>query len=244
MASAEKKGLDTPRPGCILYTHALSSETMITGTAEQIAARIRGEIEEGRLAPGTPLNQVALAERFELSRIPVREALRLLTAEGYLDYRPNKGAVVAGALSVDETLEILEIREVLETRLMAHAVRHMTPQTLAEATESLRTLNRAGADEVAGIHQRFHTILFGAASRPHMAGIINGWRFRLAPRPDLDGRRKRDFAAATRDVHRRLMESCAKSDVRAVQRCVAEEYAIIRTVVGRSRASQARGRRG
>src|SRR5262249_41868482 len=157
--------------------------------------------------------------------------------------RPNKGAVVAGALSVDETLEILEIREVLETRLMVHAVSRMTPQTLADATESLNALNRAGPDEVAGIHQHFHTILFRAAHRPRMAGIINGWRFRLAPQPDLDGRRKRDFAAATRDVHRRLMEACSKPDLKAVQRCVNDEYAIIRVFVSRALPGRARGRR-
>jgi len=221
----------------------LSREASITGTADQIAARIRGEIESGKLPPGTPLNQVALANRFGLSRIPVREALRHLTAEGYLDYRPNKGAVVAGALSMDETLEILEIRELLEARLMTHAATHLTPSILAEAGESLRTLNRAGPDVVAGIHARFHTILFAAAARPHMVGIINGWRFRLAPRPEMDGRRKRDFATATRDVHRRLIEACVESDVKAVQRCVSDEYAIIRTFVGRSFAIRARGRR-
>jgi DNA-binding GntR family transcriptional regulator len=210
---------------------ALSRESDITGTAEQIAARIRGDIESGRLAPGTPLNQVALASRFGLSRIPVREALRHLTAEGYLEYRPNKGAVVAGGLPADETLEIIEIREVLETRLMAHAAAHMTQDVLSRAAESLRALNRAGVADVAGSHARFHTILFEAAARPHMAGIINGWRFRLHPHPHTDGRRKRDFARDTRDVHRRLMGACAKGDVREVRRCVAEEYEIIRRVV-------------
>src|SRR5690242_1083760 len=53
----------------------------IKGTAEQIADRVRAEIEAGRWAPGTPLNQVDLAARFGLSRIPVREALRHLAAE-------------------------------------------------------------------------------------------------------------------------------------------------------------------
>src|SRR2546422_1436645 len=183
-----------------------SRETLaITGTAEQIAARIRTEIEQGILGPGTPLNQVALATRFGLSRIPVREALRHLAAEGYLNYRPNKGAIVVGSLSAEETLEIIEIRECLEARLMEHAVPRLNPAILRRAAASLRALNHATASEVLGAHQRFHTLLFEAAGRPHMAGIINGWRFRLDPRPDVDERRKRAFALATRDVHRRLM---------------------------------------
>src|ERR1043166_5769504 len=66
----------------------------LKGTADQIADRVRREIEEGQLAPGAALNQVGLAARFGLSRIRVREALRQLAAEGYVTYRPNKGASV------------------------------------------------------------------------------------------------------------------------------------------------------
>jgi DNA-binding GntR family transcriptional regulator len=208
----------------------------ITGTAEQIAARLRNEIEEGVLGPGTPLNQVALATRFGLSRIPVREALMHLAAEGYLTYRPNKGAIVAGTLSREETLEIIEIRECLEGRLMKHAVPRLAPEILRRAEASLKALNQAAASEVPGAHSRFHTILFEAAERPRMADIINGWRFRLDPRPDVDGRRKRTFALATRDVHRRLMDACGRADARTVRRCVAEEYEIIRSAVSRADA--------
>src|SRR5262249_53025819 len=130
---------------------ALSKDSAITGTAEQIAARIRGDIESGRLAPGTPLNQAALAGRFGPSRIPVREALRHLSAAGSLEYGRNKGAIVAGVLPAEEALEIIEIRELLETRLMAHAATHMTQDILARAAESLRALNRAGVGEVANM---------------------------------------------------------------------------------------------
>src|SRR5216117_163765 len=122
-----------------LGSMSVSSEaTAITGTAEQIAARIRAEIEQGILGPGTALNQVVLATRFGLSRIPVREALRHLAAEGYLTYRPNKGAIVAGGLSPEETLEIIEIRECLEGRLMEHAVPRLNPAILRRAAASLK----------------------------------------------------------------------------------------------------------
>jgi len=160
----------------------------IKGTADQIADRVRAEIEDGRLEPGAELNQVDLAARFGLSRIPVREALRQLVAEGYVTYRPNKGAKVAGAVSPDEIQEILEIRECLETRLMDHAVGELTAETLREAAEALDALNRATtAPQVQGAHARFHSILFHPARRPRMSAIINGWRFRLLAHPDADG---------------------------------------------------------
>src|SRR5262245_58185810 len=90
-----------------------SQDLQIKGTAEQIADRVRMEIEEGRLAPGAPLHQGDLAARFGLSRIPVREALRQLSAEGYITYRPNKGANVVSALDPEDVEEVIEIRESL-----------------------------------------------------------------------------------------------------------------------------------
>jgi hypothetical protein len=63
--------------------------------------------------------------------------------------------------------------------------------------------------------------------------IINSWRFRLDAHPDVDGARKRAFARATRDVHRRLLDACRKRDRKAVARCVADEYEIIRTTRGK-----------
>ena len=204
----------------------------IKGTAEQIADQVRTEIEEGRLPPGAPLSQVELAARFGLSRIPVREALRHLAAEGYVTYRPNKGANVVSAVSAEDVEEIIEIRECLEARLMDCAVEKLTPDVLDEAAEALKALNRAStAQQVHGAHQRFHTLLYRAAERPRMAEIINGWRFRLDALPDVDGARKRAFALATRDVHRRLLDACRTRNRKAVGRCVAVEYGIIRATL-------------
>src|SRR5262249_30756224 len=192
------------------------------------------EIEEGRLAPGAPIHQAELAARFGISRIPVREALRHLAAEGYVTYRPNKGANVVSAVAPEEIEEIIEIRECLESRLMERAIGHLTPEILIEASDALDALNGARtAQQLLGAHQRFHTILFRAAQRPRMAAIINSWRFRLDAQPDLEGARKRAFARATRDVHRRLLEACRTGDRKAVVRCVVEEYGIIRATRGK-----------
>jgi DNA-binding GntR family transcriptional regulator len=216
----------------------LSSDSIqVTGTADQIAARLRVDIETGVLKRGTALNQVALAARFGLSRIPVREALRLLAAEGYLQYRPNKGAIVAAALTPGETLEILEIRECLEHRLMDHAVANLTASDLRRAEAALEAFNTATADEVVGLHRQFHAVLFAAAARPQMAGIIDAWRFRANPRGGLDAR---GFSRAAREVHRRLLSACARRDRRAVRRCVRDEYAIIRVSQGVAPAKRPR----
>src|SRR5262249_8272141 len=167
------------------------------------------EIEEGRLAPGAPIHQAELAIRFGMSRIPVREALRHLAAEGYVTYRPNKGANVVAAMGSQEIEEIIDIRECLEARLMDRAVGLLTRQTLAEAATALDALNRARSPEqLQGAHQRFHTILFRAVPRPRMIALINSWRFRLDIDSDIDGARKQAFVRATGEAHRRLLAAC------------------------------------
>jgi DNA-binding GntR family transcriptional regulator len=210
----------------------------IKGTAEQIADRVRMEIEEGRLAPGAALNQVELAGRFGLSRIPVREALRQLAAEGYVTYRANKGAVVVSALAPQEAEEIIEIRECLEVRLMDLASARLAAEDLREAEDALAAMNQAKSPhEIQGAHQRFHTILFHAAQRPRMAAIINSWRFRLDVHSGEDSTRKRAFVHATREVHEHLLDACRLRDRSAVERCVTTEYQIIRDTLGLGRAT-------
>jgi DNA-binding GntR family transcriptional regulator len=89
--------------------------------SEVVAESLRSAIRSGRLADGSELNQVALAEHFGVSRVPVREAMRQLQAEGWITARPHHRAVVH-ALSRERILEILELRALLETHLMAKAI--------------------------------------------------------------------------------------------------------------------------
>lgn len=199
---------------------------LLRGTADQIADQVRNEIESGGLAPGSQLSQVQLAARFGVSRIPIREALRQLQSEGYLIYRPNKGATVSTLPSGESLAEIVEIRECLEQRIMQHAAQHFTPALAARASELLKAMNRAAIEaDVRGAHERFHQTLFDAASRPKMAAIVNDWRFHYR----LD--KQKAFISKTRDIHRRLLEHCVNADLNAVVTCVREEYAIIRRTI-------------
>ncbi len=92
--------------------------------AETLAEALRRDITEGRLVPGAPLRQEELAARFGTSRIPVREALRALQAEGLVSYSPNRGATVT-IVTDAEIQEMLEVRIALE----CHALRLAVPNT-------------------------------------------------------------------------------------------------------------------
>ncbi|WP_436326981.1 GntR family transcriptional regulator [Brevibacterium sp. FAM 27836] len=78
-----------------------------------VGSRIRADIIGGRLEPGTKLREAALAEKYKVSRIPIREALRSLEAEGLVESRKYSGSVVAPS-PIEDAEDLFEIRIVLE----------------------------------------------------------------------------------------------------------------------------------
>ena len=87
-----------------------------------VAAQIRTDIIQGRLEPGAKLREVALAEHYEVSRIPIREALRALEADGLVESRKYSGSVVAPSPAEDAE-DLFEIRIVLESATAKRAAR-------------------------------------------------------------------------------------------------------------------------
>jgi DNA-binding GntR family transcriptional regulator len=83
-----------------------------------IADEIRSQVNRGVFCPGLQLCQADLAHRFRTSRVPVREALKLLTAEGMVAHDPNRGFFVT-ALSSDEARQLYRMRHLLETEVLA-----------------------------------------------------------------------------------------------------------------------------
>ena len=97
--------------------------------SEHIAISLRDAIRSGALADGTELNQMSLAAHYGVSRVPVREAMLQLQAEGWMTSRLHQRAVVRG-ISSDRIAEMLEIRTTLECSLIERAIPTMTEPTL------------------------------------------------------------------------------------------------------------------
>ena len=95
--------------------------------AARIADQLRTEILHGDLAPGTKLAQVGLAERFGVSRIPVRDALAILAGEGLVQPLANATAVVT-SMSVEELQELYELREAIEPMATADRAAERRPR--------------------------------------------------------------------------------------------------------------------
>ena len=98
-------------------------------------AELRRAIVTGELQPGEQVLQDALAERFGVSRVPLREALKILEGEGQVVYRPHRGYFVA-ELDVDDLREVYRIRDLLESEAVRVAVREVTAEDLERLTDA------------------------------------------------------------------------------------------------------------
>ncbi|CEJ10717.1 HTH-type transcriptional regulator McbR [bacterium YEK0313] len=139
---------------------------------ELVFEGLREAIMSGEFESGSVLRQDALAERFGTSRIPVREALRKLEAEGLVSIQPNRGAVVSH-LSLEDVLELMEIRIALECRALTLAIPNMTEEDFAAAEEDLKLYEQEDDPrQWPKLNWRFHMTLYAACDRPKLITMI------------------------------------------------------------------------
>lgn len=139
---------------------------------DAVRDELRRAIGAGELAPGTQLRQDELAERFGTSRIPVREALRQLEAEGFVTIQPHRGAVVS-TLSLDEVLELMDIRIALECHALRLAVPAMGEMDIEAAADILKSYDEEPEPERWGeMNWAFHATLYAPCDRPRLLAMI------------------------------------------------------------------------
>ena len=148
-----------------LTLRPLQRQTVVQMALDEIRDRIvRGIYPEGK-----PLRQDALAAELGVSRIPVREALRQLEAEGLVAFFADRGAIVA-SLSLAEIEEVFALRALIEADLLRKAIPHLHTEHLHRAGEILTAFNRALQDRDVGtygtLNWEFHHTLYAQAGRP------------------------------------------------------------------------------
>jgi DNA-binding GntR family transcriptional regulator len=183
---------------------------------ESAVSALRKRIISGEFQDGEPLNQVTIAREYAISRIPLREAMRQLEAEGLLEFQPGKGAVVS-SLSLDEIREVLDLRANLEPVLIAKAIPHHTPAVLEEAASILEQFDTALKDGVVAawgeINWRFHSTLYAPAGCPITMGILQNLH-RLNQRYARIQISLTKWEQRAAREHRALLNACRKGEKR------------------------------
>lgn len=172
--------MPSPRPALA----APSTPTRARTRTEALRLQLADEIVSGMLDPGTPLDEQELALRFGVSRTPVREAIRQLSASGLVSVRPHRGAVVAlpTPAELNDMFEAMAELEALCAGLAARSMSITERRALEAMHQELRLLMREG--DPSRYHERneaFHAAIYAGSHNSYLAEITLMTRARVAP---------------------------------------------------------------
>lgn len=189
------------------------SASIAEPVSQRIVRALREEILNGVLAPGLQIRQEAMAEQFGVSRVPVREALRQLEAEGLVSSELHRGAFVSSR-SLEEIDEMLDIRIALEVRALKLALPNITADVVARAKKILAVYDRSDdPQEWRDLNIAFHMTLYGPCNRPRMLkmiedAVLTNHRFVGAQISATVGR------VDPQREHHQLLQACAAGELR------------------------------
>lgn len=210
---------------------------MTVSLAERLTAELRDRIITGRLSPGSVVIEPALAQEFQVSKTPVREALQRLTHEELVEVLPKRGYLVR-AMSPRDLAEVLELRQLLEplaAARVAEVVRSGGPRAqeilteLAARVEAQRKAIEPGEKLVAAMH--FHRALADATPnvrvRGPLARALDESTRALYVMPEAFPVRRDDQGLAE---HEALLAAIASGDPEAARAAAADHFARLEPV--------------
>ena len=190
---------------------------MIRTASSAVTQLLRQGLDQGRWASGAPLRQEEIAAEFGVSRVPVREALFQLQAEGLVHMVPNKGMYVREP-SEAELREWFRLRLLIEADVLEQAVPLHDAASLnrLETVQAALDKARAVADWIAG-DREFHEALYAPAQRPESMAIVRRLRF-LVDRFYFAKMKPTTRAQGWHEEHHALIRAVRRHDAKAASR--------------------------
>jgi DNA-binding GntR family transcriptional regulator len=182
--------------------------------AARVAGSLRERVSSGQLGPGTALSQAGVAQEYGVSRIPVRDALQQLAAEGLVELRGSTAVVTP--LSIEDLQELYEMREAVEPVATRLAVPRVGRAGIARMSQQLAVMDDPATDSGAWVEANaaFHAEVYTLAGRPRMIALVEQLR-RLTDRYvyfhlDVVGQ-----AAHLQEEHRQILAAVRDGDAHA-----------------------------
>jgi DNA-binding GntR family transcriptional regulator len=210
-----------PNPAPDAHTSPIPRQSLTSAVAD----RLRERIIRGEIAEGAQLRQDEIATEFGVSRIPVREALRQLHAEGLITIVQHRGAVVP-ELSPDDVEELFSIRALLEPEVLKASIPKLGEAEFALADAVLRKYENELRHEerVASwgrLNWQFHSALYSKATLPHFLAIVRNINNKAERYTRLQLYLTRGMERANKE-HERLLELCRDRKVAAAAELLRE----------------------
>jgi len=167
-----------------MYDHRLiqTKEDHIIETLplrDQLADIIRRMIMKGEMLPGEQISERQLSQRFETSTTPIKEALRILQAEGLVYSKPRVGTFVAEISAEESIYQLVAMRGALEGVAAGFAAQNCTQEEIAEMSslldqveENLRTEGELQSKKIASLNARFHQVLRSGCRNSYLVNLI------------------------------------------------------------------------
>ena len=200
---------------------------------EQVAQRLRQMLVENQIAPGAKLNERELSEVLQVSRTPLREAIKMLAAEGLVELLPNRGAI-AVELTEEDVLNTFEVMAGLEAMSGELAAQRITDAELAEIRamhfEMLAAYTRRDLPAYYRLNAQIHGAINHAAKNSVLTATYNQVNARLQA---LRFRSNQDEAKWKQAMaeHDRMIDALGKRDAGAMRKVLAEHLDHKRDVV-------------
>lgn len=201
---------------------------MSSKRASTMKEALEQEIVTGQLVPGTRLEEVGLAERFGVSRTPVREALNQLSSIGLVDIRPRRGAIVA-EIGLRQMLEMFEVMAELEGMCGQLATRRMSDEDhakLLECHEQARSfIDAKDHDGYYDANVCFHECIYQGSRNIYLADQTRALHNRLAPYRRLQLRKRQRLSESFQE-HGQILEAITQGDEARAKRLLSEHVTV------------------
>lgn len=179
-----------------------------SGTAATVAASVRESILRGQLRSGEQLRQDKIAADYGVSKIPVREALHRLEADGLVTFYANRGAFVS-ELTADEAREISIMRVAMETVALRHAMPNLTTEHFERAERIIAaTDNEADPFRWSELNWSFHANLYRPAQLPRLQRMLRTLYNNVARYFVIY--QAVDYSHKSQQEHREILEACQR----------------------------------
>lgn len=194
--------------------------------SDQVRETLRRAILGGQLPGGTHLGLAEIAEALGVSTTPVREALRVLSSEGFVQLDPYRGAIVRSPDRA-EIEEVIRLRQALEPLAMDEAVPGLTPEIIGEARRLLQMmLDRPDSDEWVEANREFHEMLYRGVTSQRLLEILASLRAPVVMYVSRAVNQDAEFREVANRQHVALFDAMVSGDVGTAKEIIFHHVAL------------------
>jgi DNA-binding GntR family transcriptional regulator len=198
----------------------LTSMQETRGSVVKVVSALTELILTGQLAAGAPVREAELADRLEVSRTPVREAIAQLVARGLLTKENGRSARVHQP-SLEDLVEIYELRSLTESHLAARAAEVVDARTVARLAKLEQKLRTTSGDEWFEHHAAFHGTILEAAKRPRFSALAQNLKDQSEPYVRLATKLDASLHIRSAEEHAALLAAMRSRDAEAALKITA-----------------------